>query len=53
VNQQDKAFQAMGIFGPILYVNPTKHIVIVQISTLPKPDNADRVEESTAIINVL
>jgi len=53
VNQQDKAFQAMGIFGQILYVNSTKHIVIVQISALPKPDNADRGEESTAVINAI
>jgi CubicO group peptidase (beta-lactamase class C family) len=33
------AFQAIGIFGQHLYVNPTEHVVIVVLSARPKPDS--------------
>jgi CubicO group peptidase (beta-lactamase class C family) len=34
------AFQAIGIFGQHLYVNPSEHLVIVVLSARPKPDLA-------------
>jgi CubicO group peptidase (beta-lactamase class C family) len=34
---EDHAFQAIGIYGQNVYVNPAKHIVIAQFSALPKP----------------
>lgn len=34
---EDHAFQAVGIYGQNVYVNPAKHIVIAQFSALPKP----------------
>jgi CubicO group peptidase (beta-lactamase class C family) len=33
------AFQAIGIFGQHLYVNPKEHLVIVVLSARPKPDS--------------
>ncbi len=33
----DHAFQAIGIYGQNIYVNPAKHVVIAQFSALPKP----------------
>jgi CubicO group peptidase (beta-lactamase class C family) len=34
------AYQAIGIFGQHLYVNPNEHLVIVVLSARPKPDSA-------------
>ena len=34
---EDHAFQAIGIYGQNIYVNPVKHLVIAQFSSLPKP----------------
>lgn len=34
---EDHAFQAVGIYGQNIYVNPAKHVVIAQFSSLPKP----------------
>jgi CubicO group peptidase (beta-lactamase class C family) len=33
----DHAFQAVGIYGQNVWVNPAKHVVIAQFSALPKP----------------
>ena len=33
----DHAFQAVGIYGQNIWVNPAKHVVIAQFSALPKP----------------
>jgi len=33
----DHAFQAVGIYGQNIYVNPARHVVIAQFSALPKP----------------
>jgi CubicO group peptidase (beta-lactamase class C family) len=32
---EDRAFQAVGIYGQNVYVNPAKHVVIAQFSALP------------------
>ena len=34
---EDGAFEAMGIFGQSIYVNPKMHVVIVQTSAWPEP----------------
>ena len=34
---EDHAFQAVGIYAQNIYVNPAKHVVIAQFSSLPKP----------------
>jgi CubicO group peptidase (beta-lactamase class C family) len=34
---EDHAFQAIGIYGQNVYVNPARHVVIAQFSALPKP----------------
>lgn len=34
---EDHAFQAVGIYGQNVYVDPAKHVVIAQFSALPKP----------------
>ena len=33
----DHAFQAVGIYGQNIYIDPAKHVVIAQFSALPKP----------------
>lgn len=33
----DHPFQAVGIYGQNIWVNPAKHVVIAQFSSLPKP----------------
>jgi hypothetical protein len=35
---EDHAFQAVGIYGQNIWVNPAKHVVIAQFSSLPKPN---------------
>lgn len=49
----DRAFQGMGIFGQLLYVNPTKHIVIVQMSAWPKPDEDSSWDESAKVVDAI
>jgi CubicO group peptidase (beta-lactamase class C family) len=34
---EDHAFQAVGIYGQNIWINPAKHVVIAQFSALPKP----------------
>ena len=36
----DGAFQAIGIFGQHMYINPKEKLVIVTLSARPKPDSA-------------
>lgn len=40
------AFQAIGIFGQHMYINPAEKIVIVVLSARPKPTGATVVEDS-------
>lgn len=41
-----KAFQAMGIFGQHLYVNPVEKLVIVVLSARPKPTGSTVVDDT-------
>jgi len=36
-NSPDHAFRASGIYGQTIYINPVKHVVIVQLSARPTP----------------
>lgn len=49
----DQTFQGMGIFGQILYVNPVKHIVIVQAAAWPIPEDNNRWDESMKVIDAI
>lgn len=42
----DRAFVAMGIYGQMIYVNPAKHVVIVQTSAWKEPDTDAQWDES-------
>jgi CubicO group peptidase (beta-lactamase class C family) len=39
------AFQAMGIFGQHLYINPKEKLVIVELSARPKPTGSTAVDD--------
>ncbi len=39
------AFQALGIYGQHIYVNPREHVVIVVWSALPKPTDMETIED--------
>lgn len=39
------AFQAIGIFGQAIYINPAKHVVIVEWSARPKPTGATTIND--------
>ena len=45
----DGAFEALGIYGQSIYVNPARHVVIVQTSAWPEPWVHALVEESAVI----
>lgn len=49
----DHVFKALGIFGQIIYINPTKHIVIVETSAWPKPEDDDRWAESSEVMDTI
>lgn len=49
----DHAFQGMGIFGQILYVNPAKHIVIVETAAWTKPEDNARWDESSKVMDAI
>jgi len=42
----DHAYVAMGIYGQMIYVNPAKHVVIVQASAWKEPDTDTQWDES-------
>jgi len=44
------AYKGMGIFGQILYINPEKHIVIMQTAAWPRPEMNERWEESSKLM---
>jgi len=50
-HNNDGAFEALGIFGQIVYVNPAKHVVVVEAAAWPQPDTDERWEEAAAAID--
>lgn len=49
----DHAFKALGILGQIIYINPTKHIVIVETSAWPTPEDDMRWAESSQVMDAI
>lgn len=47
------AYQATGIFGQVVYINPTKHLVIAINSAWPLPDPDEGWDEMNALINAI
>jgi len=45
-----RAFEAQGIYGQCIYVNPSKHIVIVQTSAWPEPVRPVLAEEQQTVL---
>jgi len=43
-------FEAQGIYGQCIYVNPAKNVVIVQTSAWPEPVSAELAEEQGALL---
>ena len=52
---EDGAFEAIGIYGQSIYVNPKMHVVIVQASAWPHPEGGgpDFYEESGRVHNTI
>jgi len=48
-----KSYQGQGVYGQILYINPIKHIVIVETSAWPKADPAERWDEATKVMDAI
>jgi CubicO group peptidase (beta-lactamase class C family) len=49
---KEGAFQAIGIYGQSIYVNPTTHVVIVQTSAWPEPlGSGHDFEEENAVVH--
>jgi CubicO group peptidase (beta-lactamase class C family) len=46
----DGAFEAEGIYGQCIYVNPAKHVVIVQTSAWPEPVSSALAEEQKTVL---
>ncbi len=46
----DRAFEAEGIYGQCIYVNPTKRVVIVQTSAWPEPVSSALAEEQETVL---
>ncbi len=47
------AYEGQGVYGQILYVNPEKHIVIVETSAWPKADPAERWDEAAKVMDAI
>jgi CubicO group peptidase (beta-lactamase class C family) len=47
---KDGAFEAEGIYGQCIYVNPAKHVVIVQTSAWPEPVSSALSEEQEMLL---
>jgi len=48
-----KAYQGQGVYGQILYINPIKHIVIVEASAWPKADPDERWDEAAKVMDAI
>ena len=47
----DGAFEAQGIYGQCIHVNPARHTVIVQTSAWPEPISIILAEEQGLVLN--
>ncbi len=46
-------FMAMGIYGQAIYIDPSRHVVIVQSSAWQEPDPDEKWDEMIAVMNAL
>jgi CubicO group peptidase (beta-lactamase class C family) len=46
----DGVFEAMGIYGQCIYVNPARHVVIVQTSAWPEPESMQPAIEQGVVL---
>jgi len=53
IPSNSQAFQGLGVYGQILYINPTKHIVIVELSAWPKADPDERWTEAKKVMDTI
>jgi hypothetical protein len=49
----DGSFAALGIYGQTIYVNPARHVVIVQTAAWPEPDPDARWDETIKVMQAL
>jgi len=49
----DGVFMAEGIYGQTIYVNPARHVVIVQTSAWPEPDPDERWDETVKVMETI
>ena len=49
----DGSFAALGIYGQTIYVNPKRHVVIVQTAAWPDPDPDARWDETIKLMQTL
>jgi CubicO group peptidase (beta-lactamase class C family) len=49
----DGSFAALGIYGQTIYVNPKRHVVIVQTAAWPEPDPDARWDETIKVVQTL
>ncbi len=47
----DGVFMGLGIYGQCIYVNPARHVVIVQTSAWPEPVSPQLEEEQGAVFD--
>ncbi len=52
-DNNDRIFKALGIFGQIIYINPTKHIVIIETSAWQKPEDDMKWAESSKVMDAI
>jgi CubicO group peptidase (beta-lactamase class C family) len=53
LSDDDGSFAALGIYGQTIYVNPTRHVVIVQTAAWPEPDPDARWDETIKVMQTL
>jgi CubicO group peptidase (beta-lactamase class C family) len=49
----DGEFAALGIYGQTIYINPRRHVVIVQTSAWPEPDADARWDETIKVMQTI
>jgi CubicO group peptidase (beta-lactamase class C family) len=49
----DRVIMALGIYGQAIYVNPTRHVVIVQTGAWPEPDTDERWDETVRVMETI
>lgn len=48
-----EVYEGLGVYGQIMYINPTKHVVIVELSAWPTADDDARWAEASAVMDAI